>query len=147
MAKYPCVAMIIENPNREILLLLRDNKPEIAYPNYWSLVGGRVEAGETAEQGALRELNEEVGLSLDLSLWKRYDYEFAANITVDQYIFIGKVDSDNPAMILGEGQAMRFFSYQAIKELEIGFGFESILNEYFERQNNGRENDILDEKK
>ena len=135
MAKYPCVAMIIENPSRKILLLLRDDKPEIAYPNYWTLVGGQVEAGETAEQAALRELGEEVGLNLNLSLWKRYDWQFAPNSVVDQYIFLGKVESENPEMILGEGQAMNFFDYQDIKELKIGFGFEVILNEYFDLHN------------
>jgi 8-oxo-dGTP diphosphatase len=137
MVTYPCVAMIIENPRREVLLLLRDDKPEIAYPNYWSLVGGHIEAGETAEQAALRELSEEVGLNLSLSLWKRYDYQYAPNVIVDQYIFIGKVDSENPIMILGEGQAIRFFNIQDIKKLKIGFGFESDLNEYFDLRNNG----------
>lgn len=135
MAKFPCVAMIIENPNQEVLLLLRDDKPEIAYPNYWSLVGGQVEAGETAEQAAFRELDEEVALNLSLSLWKRYDYEFAPNIIVDQYIFVGKVNSENPSMTLGEGQAMRFFNHQDLKELKIGFGFDAILNEYFALKN------------
>jgi 8-oxo-dGTP diphosphatase len=136
MTTYPCVAMIIENPSQEVLLLLRDNKPEIAYPNYWSLVGGHVEVGESAEQAALRELGEEVGLNLCLSLWKRYDYQFAPNVMVDQYIFVGKVDSENPEMILGEGQAMRFFNYRDIKELKIGFGFEVVLSEYFDLRNN-----------
>ena len=111
---------------------MRDNKPGIAYPNYWSLVGGHVENGETAEQAASRELIEEIGLDLNISIWKRYDYHYAPEILIDQYIFIGKVDSERPAMVLGEGQAMQFFKHEDMKGLKIGFGFEIVLDEYFE---------------
>lgn len=37
------------------------------HPDQWALPGGRVDAGESAEQGALRELAEEVDLHLDAS--------------------------------------------------------------------------------
>ena len=132
MSKYPCVALIIENSSKEVLLLLRDNKPEIAYPNHWTLIGGHVEEGETAEKAALRELFEEVGLDLKVSIWKRYDYHFAPGVVIDQHIFVGKVDSEKPAMTLGEGQAMNFFKQSDMKELKIGFGFDIVLNDYFE---------------
>lgn len=132
MEKFPCVAIIIENTNKEILLLLRDDKPWIAYPNCWTLVGGHVEDGETAEKAALRELQEEVGLNLSLNLWKRYDYEYAPEVVIDQHIFVGVVASDYPSMILGEGQDMRFFKPSDLKELQIGFEFDKILSEYME---------------
>lgn len=36
------------------------------HPGQWALPGGRIDAGETPEQAALREMHEEVGLALPL---------------------------------------------------------------------------------
>jgi 8-oxo-dGTP pyrophosphatase MutT (NUDIX family) len=46
------------------------------HPGQWALPGGRIDAGETAEQGALRELREEVALELgaDSVLGRLDDY-------------------------------------------------------------------------
>ena len=36
-------AIILENDKRDFLLYLRDNKPDIPFPDYWDLIGGHVE--------------------------------------------------------------------------------------------------------
>jgi 8-oxo-dGTP pyrophosphatase MutT (NUDIX family) len=47
------------------LILTRRNSDLRNHPGQWALPGGRVDPGETAEEAALRELAEEVGLVLD----------------------------------------------------------------------------------
>jgi mutator protein MutT len=47
------------------LLLTRRAGGLRAHAGQWALPGGRIDAGETPEQAALRELHEEVGLLLD----------------------------------------------------------------------------------
>ena len=62
MVHVPFVAIIIENADKELFLLLRDEDPSISYPNHWTLVGGRVEEGGTPEMAVHRELREATGL-------------------------------------------------------------------------------------
>jgi len=46
----------------EVLLIQRARPP---YQGFWTLPGGRLEAGETPEAAALREIEEELGLTLE----------------------------------------------------------------------------------
>jgi 8-oxo-dGTP pyrophosphatase MutT (NUDIX family) len=46
------------------LLLTRRNAAMTNHPGQWALPGGRIDAGESAEAAALREMFEEVGLQL-----------------------------------------------------------------------------------
>jgi 8-oxo-dGTP diphosphatase len=130
MKSIPCASIIIENLAGHVLLLLRDDKPDIAFPNYWTLVGGKVEEGETPEMAAHRELEEETGLKTELSLWKRYNRQHPFFI-VDQYVFLAKVDSARVERVLGEGQALHFFKPWEIRRLKIGYEFDALLIEYF----------------
>ena len=49
------------------LLLTRRSLHLRKHAGQWALPGGRIDSGETPEQAALRELDEEVGLKLDAS--------------------------------------------------------------------------------
>lgn len=51
----------------DLLVIRRDDKPGIPYPDFWDLPGGGREGDETPQDCALRETREEVGLRLDRS--------------------------------------------------------------------------------
>lgn len=55
------VSVFPVNKRREILLQLRDDRPDLDGAGTWSTLGGLLERGETAEEGARRELQEECG--------------------------------------------------------------------------------------
>lgn len=130
MKRIPCASIILENPEGEVLLLLRDNKSTITFPNHWTLIGGKMESGETPTMAAQRELAEETGLQADLTFWKRYDRQHTLFI-VDQYIYLGKVNTPVEHLLSGEGQALQFFKPVEIERLKIGYGFKALLKEYF----------------
>jgi 8-oxo-dGTP diphosphatase len=55
----PCVGAVIHDASARILLIKRANPPA---QGLWSLPGGRVEPGESAEAAVVREVREETGL-------------------------------------------------------------------------------------
>jgi 8-oxo-dGTP diphosphatase len=58
-------SIIFVNDKSQILLFLRDDKPGIPYPNMWDIPGGHVEDGQTPEQCIVREMKEEMDLTLE----------------------------------------------------------------------------------
>ncbi len=56
------VAVFIED---RLVVMLRDDRPDIPYPNMWDFPGGGREGDETPEQTAIRETYEEIGLMLE----------------------------------------------------------------------------------
>jgi mutator protein MutT len=45
------------------ILLARRAPQKLAYPDFWGLLGGQLEVGETPQQALIRELQEEAGIT------------------------------------------------------------------------------------
>ena len=106
-------AMLV-NPDGDILVNLRDDDPRIIFPNQWSLIGGHVEAGESPEEGLVREVREEIGYRLT-------EYHALATFFDGEdvrHLYLSPIDAPIEDLVLGEGQAIRFIDPQrALAEL------------------------------
>ncbi|MEM0937726.1 MAG: NUDIX hydrolase [Pseudomonadota bacterium] len=95
----------------EVLTLLRDDRPDIPYPNHWDLPGGGREGRETPEDCVLRETSEEMSITLHPSdlIWA-HAYPAAAPGAPPNWFFVSK---PSPSALRGirlgdEGQAWRW---------------------------------------
>ncbi|GIV46354.1 MAG: DNA mismatch repair protein MutT [Ignavibacterium sp.] len=121
--------IILINNNNEVLLLLRDDKPEIPYPNQWDIPGGRIEDGETPDVTIRREMLEELGLESlsDFRLFKIYTSD---NLT--DFIFWKRINLNPSEIILTEGQRLKYFSFDEIQKTKLAFNYNKVIEEFFE---------------
>ncbi len=122
--------ILLLNINNEVLLLLRDDKVDIPFPNMWDIPGGKVENGETPEHAVRREMNEELGLT-DLGEIQLFKIITSENIT--DYIFWKRFDL-NPAKIdLQEGQRIEYFNLDRIRKTELAFNYNEVIEEFYSK--------------
>jgi 8-oxo-dGTP diphosphatase len=120
--------IILLNSNNEVLLLLRDDKQEILYPNMWDIPGGIIEKEENPEETIRREMIEEMGLT-DLGEFELFKIFTSENIT--DHIFWKRIDL-NPVWIdLMEGQRIEYFNLERIRKTKLAFNYNNVLEEFF----------------
>lgn len=69
-------AAVVERPDGAFLMASRP--PGRVYAGWWEFPGGKVEAGETPRQALERELQEELGLTVERAYpWLTLDYDYA----------------------------------------------------------------------
>ena len=91
-------------------MILRDDNPDIVWPNHWDMPGGGREGDETPLECALRETWEELGVQIDpaLVVWgKRFDH-----LSGDKWFFVAHVRAAVAEDIVfgDEGQMWRLMS-------------------------------------
>ena len=114
--------VILANDAGHILMQHRDASAPTS-PNKWSLPGGGIEEGETAEEGARRELLEETGLQVDGPLTLLWHGTLPSTSRLGTYNEWFAYSAQTPAqqedVILGEGQAMVFLPIEQIDMLDL----------------------------
>jgi 8-oxo-dGTP diphosphatase len=129
---YVSTALLFDR-NDKLLIYLRDDKPNISFPNHWDLFGGMIEPGETPEQALVREVQEELGVALTTFTWFR-EYncptgESEANI---KYVFYAKIDAVPEELTLHEGQRMTSIDLKGRHNYKFANILGQIIDEFAE---------------
>lgn len=105
--------------NREGKMLIQQRQScKRSWPDKWDIsVGGCAMAGESSQQAAMREMREELGLTIDLS-------RTAPDLMVgfhegfdDMYLHVADIDLDSLTLQTDEVQAVRWATQQEILDM------------------------------
>ncbi|MGN2637143.1 NUDIX hydrolase [Nocardia takedensis] len=130
MARTEGTEIILLNSDNQVLLYLRDDNPDLLYPNMWALPGGIIEEGETPLESIVREIDEEMGIRLD----PRHVHHLQTRV-LDfgiEHTFITTADFDIEDITLTEGQALRWFTESEIAATALAYADNAILETFFE---------------
>ena len=139
------VAAILTVDDGRYLMQLRDIKSDIFIPGHWGCFGGAIEPGESELETLSRELQEELGHSIDTAKAAyftrlHFDFGFAGHGTISRTYFEIRIAVELiPRLVLGEGQDMRLLSLSAL--LRVRPETLCRITEFSEHESNGRELD------
>ena len=124
-------AIILENDEGKFLLYLRDNKPDIPFPDHWDLIGGHIEEGETPEEALIREFKEELDLDLkEYTFYRKYECLTGDAYENIKYIYYGKINLPIEKVTLLEGVRPQYFSKEEIPNVKFANILKSIVMDY-----------------
>jgi len=102
---YPAFRLLVYNTKRAyVLVTIKDRvlitKNWIGMQTEWALPGGGMKVGETPQQGAARELKEELGLAIDPAGLKQVGSKFYKSKFGNVYYIFEITFKDRPNLVL-----------------------------------------------
>lgn len=98
-----------------VLTILRDDVPNISFPDHWDLPGGAREHSETPHQVAIREVYEELGITLspDDFIWQKFYPAVADPRLTGCFLVSPLTDAQLANITFGdEGQKWQLMTFQ-----------------------------------
>ena len=104
---------IVRNSKGDILLLLRSSDNDFQ-PNKWGLPGGKIEEGETPEEGTVRELKEETNLTA-----KSFRKVAEKPLDKDSTIYYYEVETEETEHLVSlDSEEHNNYCYMSVEEIK-----------------------------
>ena len=125
--------VLLFDRNCRLLIYLRDDKPQIPFPNHWDFFGGHLEEGETPEQALVREVKEELGVELNAwQLFRIYNCDHGDVYPNVKHIYWTCIDKVAQELTLYEGQRLGSIDRSEISHIRFANILGEILHEFIE---------------
>ena len=123
---------ILLDEKKRVLLGKRAGGMEVGK---WSLIGGKPEEGESAEEAVKREVKEEIGLKFEPIFYqKAKGFDKKSGIKWRSTRFLGDIKSTQKLDYdKSEFSEIKFFSSEELDNLEIAFNHKEILKDLFKK--------------
>lgn len=132
----PCNALILENDQGKILLAKRKLAPK---KGCWDVPGGFTEKQETMEESLMREIREELGITI--SKWAyfgsypdKYTYK-GLTIPTLNFVYTAPISSGTPIQASDDISEVHYFKKSKIPFKNLAFPYlNRVLKDYLKRK-------------
>lgn len=133
MAEIQIAQALLFDRDHRLLIYLRDDKPDIPFPNCWDFFGGHLEPGETPEQALVREVREELGVELiSWQLFRVYECMSGDAYPNTKFIYQARIDKTVGELTLYEGQRLVSIARGERAHFDFANILASILEDFIE---------------
>jgi 8-oxo-dGTP diphosphatase len=126
--------------NDELLVIQRDDKPNLRYAGLWDFAGGSREEDETPFECVAREVDEELGLTLNQKsvVWEKM-HPAMHDPSIDAYFMVAPITDEEIANVIfgDEGQGWKMMKInEFMQSNEVVEPLKGRLSDYLNAQLN-----------
>ena len=122
--------LLFDRHNR-LVVYLRDDNPDIPFPNHWDFFGGHLEAFEHPEQALVREVREEVGFELERWNFFRVYHCTKGDVYPNiKHIYWAQIDRAAAELTLNEGQRLMSLGRDEVDRIKFANILRQVLEDF-----------------